>query len=172
MPATVTALLRNLPALTGVPAAEIGQIEALMEVESVPADTVFTTSGRTAPAAFLVVSGIINGSEGKGPDAPAARPHTEGDVFGLLSLAGDYPERRSAWCDQPATVAALTRESYDKLATTAPAAHRAFALMVTGALGAELDAVYAARRARIRASLGDAAIDADEKTRVAGRTLR
>lgn len=108
--------LTTLPAFQSFTPAYVSVLAGLMEVVKVQAGRTFIEQGQQGEAMFLLMDGAV---EVKRVDevsgVPEVRELRAGELFGLLSLIGDMPASATCVAKELATVAALPRESFQRL---------------------------------------------------------
>jgi CRP-like cAMP-binding protein len=117
--------LKTLPAFQSFTPAYVGVLAGLMQVGQFPAGRTFIEQGQQGEAMFLLMDGAVEVKRVDDMDAHVEiRELRAGELFGLLSLIDDMPAGATCVAKEPATVAALPREAFQRLFdTAAPVGH-------------------------------------------------
>jgi CRP-like cAMP-binding protein len=117
--------LNTLPAFQSFMPAYVGVLAGLMQVGQHPAGKTFIEQGQQGQAMYLLMDGAVEVKRVDDVDSHVeVRELRAGELFGLLSLIGDMPASATCTAKEPATVAALPREAFQRLFdTAAPVGH-------------------------------------------------
>ena len=121
----LTQFLNTLPAFQSFMPAYVGVLANLMQVGQYPAGKTFIEQGQQGEAMYLLMDGAVEVKRIDDVDSHVeVRELRAGELFGLLSLIGDMPASATCTAKEPATVAALPREAFQRLFdTAAPVGH-------------------------------------------------
>jgi CRP/FNR family cyclic AMP-dependent transcriptional regulator len=117
--------LNTLPAFQNFTPSYVGVLAGLMQIGQFPAGKTFIEQGQQGEAMYLLMDGAVEVKRIDDVDSHVeVRELRAGELFGLLSLIGDMPASATCTAKEPATVAALPREAFQRLFdTAAPVGH-------------------------------------------------
>ena len=117
--------LNTLPAFQNFTPTYVGVLAGFMQVGQFPAGKTFIEQGQQGEAMFLLMDGAVEVKRIDDVDSHVeVRELRAGELFGLLSLIGNMPASATCFAREPAIVAALPREAFQRLFdTAAPIGH-------------------------------------------------
>ena len=117
--------LNTLPAFQNFTPSYVGVLAGFMQVGQFSAGKTFIEQGQQGEAMYLLMDGAVEVKRIDDVDSHVeVRELRAGELFGLLSLIGNMPASATCVAKEPATVAALPREAFQRLFdTAAPIGH-------------------------------------------------